>query len=273
MTGIRREYDMKVAILYIAIGRYTIFWDEFYKSSEKYFLKNAQKHYFIFTDGQIPKGDDRTILYQENLGWPLNTLLRYRMFMRIKNELKDYDYVYFFNANMEFISPVTEENIIPKAENDYLIAALHPINKRVKNPDDFEYDRNPACNAYVPKGQGKHYYQAAISGGAEKEYMDMVEELSRATDKDLENNIIAQWHDESHFNCYMAKRNPLVLDYNYMQSETGKPWIRLKPGVKIIQRDKGKYKYGGHAYLRGQSDEIISLPKFILQKILPGDKK
>lgn len=41
--------NKKVAILYIALGRYTVFWDEFYESAEKHLL-NADKHYFIWTD-------------------------------------------------------------------------------------------------------------------------------------------------------------------------------------------------------------------------------
>ena len=46
----KKESLMKIAIIYIGIGRYTVFWDEFYKSCEKNFIRNAQKHYFYFTD-------------------------------------------------------------------------------------------------------------------------------------------------------------------------------------------------------------------------------
>ena len=41
----------KVAALYIATGRYTVFWPEFYESAEKYLLKDCVVHYFVFTDG------------------------------------------------------------------------------------------------------------------------------------------------------------------------------------------------------------------------------
>ena len=40
----------KVAALYIATGRYTVFWPEFYESAEKYLLKDCEVHYFVFTD-------------------------------------------------------------------------------------------------------------------------------------------------------------------------------------------------------------------------------
>ena len=40
----------KVAVLYIATGKYTVFWPEFYESAEKYLLKDCEVHYFVFTD-------------------------------------------------------------------------------------------------------------------------------------------------------------------------------------------------------------------------------
>ena len=35
----------KVAVLYIATGKYTVFWPEFYESAEKYLLKDCEVHY------------------------------------------------------------------------------------------------------------------------------------------------------------------------------------------------------------------------------------
>lgn len=43
-----------VAILYIATGRYNIFWEYFYKSAEQFLLKDCEKHFFIFTDSVEP---------------------------------------------------------------------------------------------------------------------------------------------------------------------------------------------------------------------------
>ena len=40
----------KVAALYIATGKYTVFWPEFYESAEQYLLRDCEVHYFVFTD-------------------------------------------------------------------------------------------------------------------------------------------------------------------------------------------------------------------------------
>lgn len=57
--------NKKVAILYIALGRYTVFWDEFYESAEKHLL-NADKHYFIWTDKPLALNYAPPPIKQEN---------------------------------------------------------------------------------------------------------------------------------------------------------------------------------------------------------------
>ena len=37
---------MNIGILYIATGRYITFWEDFFKSAEKYFIAEATKHLF-----------------------------------------------------------------------------------------------------------------------------------------------------------------------------------------------------------------------------------
>lgn len=44
--------NMKIAILYICTGKYNVFFRDFYSSSEKYFLPNCEKTYFVFSDNQ-----------------------------------------------------------------------------------------------------------------------------------------------------------------------------------------------------------------------------
>ena len=87
-----------IAILYICTGKYDIFWEDFYKTSEKYFLNNSEKHYFVFTDAQsiYDENCDRVHkIYQKTLGWPYNTLMRFNMFKGIEEKLKEFDYIFF----------------------------------------------------------------------------------------------------------------------------------------------------------------------------------
>lgn len=149
-----------IGILYVCTGKYDIFFDEFYESCEKYFLKNDVKTYFVFTDSEKLKEkykDNKNIVFihQENLGWPNNTLLRYDIFYKNKDKFINEEYLYFFNANVIFKKEVGEEFIPTKRENG-LVAVEHPgfINEKVKN---FTYENNEKSLAYIDKNLNKEY--------------------------------------------------------------------------------------------------------------------
>lgn len=258
----------KVAILYIGTGRYTIFWDEFYRSCEKNLLRNCAKHYFFFTDSKEFQSNDKiTIVPQENLGWPLITALRYKILNKINDQLKDYDYAFFFNGNMEVIKTVSEDELLPTEKDGYIVAPLHSGNKRIKSNYEFEYERNPKSTSYIPYGEGEYYFHAGLLGGRVKEFLEMLEICEKMMDDDLKKNIIPKFHDESVFNKYILTRPHKILSNYYIHPTHGKPFVKLNPNVKIIQRDKSKFKYGGHAYLRGETTEKITLTSYVKEKI------
>ena len=43
---------MKILFLYVCIGKYVVFWKDFFLSVEKYVLTDCEKHYFVFTDSK-----------------------------------------------------------------------------------------------------------------------------------------------------------------------------------------------------------------------------
>lgn len=234
---------MKVAILYICTGRYTIFWDGFYTSSERHLLPGHEKHYFVFTDGQIPHMDNPRVHHveQENLGWPGNTLKRFHMFSRIGVELAKFDYIFFFNANSEFCTTVGEE-FLP-SEKEGLLLTQHPGYFRTwcwRLP----YDRNPASCAYIPLWRGRHYVCGGLNGGLATNYIQLINDLRQAVDRDESNAVVARWHDESHINRYALNRNYKLLHPGYMYPDN----YNL-PFPKII-RLLDKNAFGGHDNLR-----------------------
>lgn len=264
----------KIAILYIGTSRYTIFWDEFYRSCEKNLLPKCEKHYFFFTDSNEFQSNDKiTVVSQENLGWPLITALRYKILNKVKEQLKDYDYAFFFNGNMEVIRKVTEEELLPTEEDGWIVAPLHSGNKRIKSNYEFEYERNPKSTSYIPYGEGMYYFHAGLLGGRVKEFLEMLDVCEKMMDDDLKNNIIPKFHDESVFNKYVLTHKHKILSNNYIHPTHGKPFLMLNPNVKIIQRDKSKFKYGGHAYLRGETPEKITLSGYLKQKLSEKFKK
>ena len=236
---------MKIGILYICTGNYTVFWDDFYLSAEKNFLPEFEKHYFVFSDGNINTFDNPfvTIIYQQKLGWPFDTLKRFEMFLKVEEELKHTDYAFFFNANVIFNQQVGKE-ILPE-EDQELTVVLHPSFYELKDITKFPYDRNLNSLACISESEGEIYVQGALNGGTSKNFIKMCQQLNTNTENDLSRDVIALWHDESHLNKYILDKKVKVLNPGYICPEGRK----LPFEIYIYTRKKKKY--GGHKKLRG----------------------
>lgn len=232
---------MNIGVLIICTGKYDVFFKDLHQSSESFFLKEHKKHYFIFTDSSnIEPSDNFTIINQEFLGWPYDTMLRFKMFNKIKEDLLKMDFLFFLNANMKFMSTVGEE-VLPNKLQDFLCGVNHPgyFNK---DSSQFPYERRPASSFYI--SDGKTYFQGCFIGGKSDYFMDMFKVLEDKMDLDLNNDIIPIYHDESALNWYYKDRNPLILNPSYAFPESS----ALDFEKKIIQRNK--INYGGYDFLR-----------------------
>ena len=231
-------------ILYICTWIYDIFWNDFYNSCEKYLLKDLdyEKHYFVRTDSNKIKGSDNVhVIFQKNLWRPDNTLKRFHFFLSKEDDLKKMDYLYFFNANLEFKEPIWEE-FLPK-EKEVIVVAKHPWFFNKSNVK-FTYDRNPKSTSYIKKWEWTYYVQWALNWWTSYSYLKMCRTLAKNIDTDERNWIIALRHDESHLNRYVydLEMNGYsdrikILPPSYIYPETG----RFSFPCKILARDKTKY--------------------------------
>lgn len=226
---------MKTAVLYICTGKYSKFYAGFYESAEKWLLKDISEiEYFVFTDDiNLTRGRNVHLIETPCAGFPDDSLFRFEMFLRVKESLKDFDYIYFFNSNAAFCRPVGSE-ILP--DETGLVAAEWP--KRTKRlPALFPYERNRRSTAYIAPFQPPYaYYMGGINGGAASAYLNMVETCAMNIRADYARGIIARVHDESHINKYLRTHACKTLSSEYCWPEE---WTaQFSP--RIIFRDKGK---------------------------------
>jgi hypothetical protein len=227
-----------------------------------------EKEYFVFTDSVEYKNkstDKVNIIEQRHLGWPYDTMMRFHMFLTIKERLLEFDYVFFLNANMIFERNVGVE-ILPSEENSYLVGVKHPgfhLGISIDWDGDFKkiefpYERNNEISCHIKEGDGSHYFQGCFNGGRSIEWIDMCKLLTEMTDSDLSKGLIPIWHDESYLNWYFSKRkvkslSPVygvpeqVLEEDFAQSQINYMVLRDARHY-LIQRDKRKY--GGSEFLR-----------------------
>ena len=254
----------KVAILYIALGRYITFWKKFYESCEKY-LSPCEKHYFVWTDNSnfdYSKNKNVTVIPAQKRGWPYDTLLRFEMFLQQESALKKFDYIFFFNANMEFVNAVDLAEITPREWHDGLVAGLHPGHcgdTYADQPDRFPYERRPESTAYIPYGAGKDYVCGAFNGGTSAAFLKMCHTLAKNIQTDLKHDLVARVDDESHLNAYLINKKYLLCGraYGFPAGQLHRLTPTSLAMVKIVSRAKDSLEYGGTKWLRGQTDRKI----------------
>lgn len=236
------EVDKKIINIFtICTGKYITLFENFYQTCEKYFLPNYKKKYYVFTDGDINNYENVNKIFQSKLGWPYDTMMRFKMFNSVEEQL-DGEYVYFFNVNMSFVSEIGDE-VIPEENNNFLMGVIHPGYENFNN-SEYPYERKYESNFYIAYDSGTTYFQGCFNGGKKEDFMKMSKILDKKIDEDLSNGIIPVWHDESALNWYYSKINPLKMPSTYAYPESH----GANAQSKIIQLDKNKL--GGHHYLR-----------------------
>lgn len=235
---------MKICYIFIATGKYELFVDGLISSCIKHFFCDEQLEFFIFTDSNnLRPRKNVNVIYQKKMGWPFDTLMRFHLINSIKDKL-DHDFIFFSNVNMFFLENIGKE-ILPFDEKSGLVGAIHPGFHNIIKSQAFPLERRPDSTAYVGYGEeGENYFQGCFFGGKNESFLEMTETLQNEIQKDLDNNIIAIWHDESHMNKYFIKNPPKKLDSGYVYP----PSFDLPYQKKIFQL--GKTEHGGINFLR-----------------------
>ena len=193
-----------IGILYLCTGPYKLFWEDYYNSFEKKFLRDYKKRYYVFAD-EFNQGLEKyatvenvTLIHIDAMPWPLITLLRFHYFLTIEDLLKQHDYLMFTNANIVCDDIVTAEEFLPDVQKGQTMSyCQHPGYYGKKAKYNYPYDRNKKSNAYIPYNCGEHYVIGAMFAGKTDAFLRMSHVLNDRIEDDLKHNVIARWHDES----------------------------------------------------------------------------
>lgn len=205
----------KIGVLAIATGKYDSFIPPLFKSIKKHFMKNHEVTVFIFTDKDMPNKSGLHKIHLNHEPWPNSTLKRYHVFDDNKEILSNMDYLYYCDADMLFVSDIGDE-ILPNTE-DELVATEHPGFYGGRRGT---YETRELSTAYISPNDGVCYYAGGFNGGTSKAFLEMSRIIKSNVDKDLEIDIIAIWHDESHLNKYLIDKNVNKLSPSYCYPES-----------------------------------------------------
>lgn len=214
-----------IGLLVVATGKYIQFVEPLINSANKHFCPGHQITYFIFTDGQAPKAENIVSIYQKRLGWPFDTMMRMDMYARQKELLQQMDYLFACDADMLFVDTVGNEIL------GDLVATQHPgyVGQRGT------YETRNISTAYISPREGNMYFAGGFYGGKATHVLAMAEAITKNIKTDLEKNIVAVWHDESHLNRYFIDHKPtVILNPSYCYPES---WNLPYP-KKLLALDK-----------------------------------
>tara|TARA_B100000475_G_scaffold76091_1_gene54765 strand:+ start:457 stop:1152 length:696 start_codon:yes stop_codon:yes gene_type:complete len=205
---------MKICILTIATNKYIQFVERLYDNIDENFLNGHQIECLLFTEHDVETSDNVRVSQIEHEDWPIPTLKRYNYFVKEKDFISQFDYCYYLDVDMGIIDKVGDEVL------GDLVATMHPYQSFYPK-EQRSYDRNPKSLACVPAGEeGEKYYAGGFNGGSTKQFLKMSEVIADRVTKDLENGVIALWHDESHMNRYLIDNPPsLSLTPTYCFAE------------------------------------------------------
>lgn len=216
----------KVALISISINEpYWQYIAPMFESARKFFLKGHDVDFFVWSD--MPKLEGVTVIPTEPCPWPLPTLHRFHLFLRQEEKLKEYDYIFYCDADMQFVSKVGDEIL-----GDGLTSAQHPmyaIRREYLPP----YEPNPKSTSYIHRPgrvvnvDGKKrfetlYFAGGFQGGKTEDFITAMKSMVDMIDTDFsKNNYIPIWNDESVWNKYLLTTPPsVVLSPSYIYPDS-----------------------------------------------------
>ena len=235
----------KLAVAFIGTNKYLDFLPSWHESCEKYLVPGCEKRYLVFTDGELEGVPDNiTPYYQEHLPWPYITLYRFATLLRASEEIQQYDYFLFLDADMILVDEVKPEDIFTDKS---FMGVHHPCHFLGMNPHTHypgAFETNPKSRAAITEDDDiSTYWQGCLWGGKVPEVIGMMAELDRRTKDDETRDTIAVWHDESQMNKFFSERRSdvNVLHPAYAFPEDFTDYCKFEPKIVHVSKDNSKY--------------------------------
>lgn len=230
--------NKSIGLLIIATGKYDKFINQLIESADKLFFteSNFNVKYFIFTDSAIKPITNRNyeIINIPHKSFPYASMDRFKHFTNNSSILSQVDYLYYVDVDCKFVNNVSYE----------ILSDLVGVRHCGFFNGGGDWENNSKSCLYLPISKYKHYYGGGFSGGKSENYLNLSRWCYEMIEKDLSNNIIPRFHDETSINTYFALNPPtlsLTPSYHYPQSNLNyykSKWAGNNFEPKILLLDK-----------------------------------
>lgn len=255
----------KIGIISVATNKYLDYWIEMYESASRH-ISSQSITFHIFTN-HTPQEIFKKLKVKQHgvvihnipdFAWPEATLFRYRLITEDKN-LLDHEILIHLDADMLVIKDFTE-SILENKWKAGIALVRHPgfYRPRGLNLISF-YLRNfnfllrdirmhmklgglggwcldTKSVSFVPRSLRKNYVCGATWMGERIPFLQMVKELADSVDTDLENEVIATWHDESHLNNWASNNLYTLFDSTYCYDPTYPQLQNITESIRAVDK-------------------------------------
>ncbi len=250
-----------IGVMSVATNVYLDYWKSMVRSAESVTSIDDNLTFFVFTDkleetkkfaSEMKKVSIKAFKIPE-YGWPEATLLRYQIFDSHSKSL-DTEILMHLDADMLISSNpwmrIREQllgNAIclvlhpgfwrPAGVSKFILYATHPsllyrdLHMKIKRGGLGSWENDSKSCAFVDRKFRNKYFCGGAWFGNRSAVLELIKELSLRVSLDLERNVIASWHDESHINKWATENKhstdtpELCFDSTYPQIKKLKPMI------------------------------------------------
>ena len=223
----------------LATGRYEALFDSFASSVGEMGVADTL---FLLTDSprRLARPTQRVqsvkivTLPLGHLSWPLPTLWRYHAISSYESVIRsEVTHLLYSDVDMR---PVGACDAL---WGETLVAVQHPGYLGTTDHHVLPFERNRDSRAVVSSNAESVYVAGGVQGGPVDAYMRAVHQLSTACLDDYLDGVQARWHDESHWNSFVAsnRQDVTILPADYCWPEKWVPPATIKPRLLALDKD------------------------------------
>lgn len=255
---------MRRGLVCIATGRYISFLDRLVDACAQVDIVNQL---FCLTDDPtaLRSGTCRrgpiTVLYLPwgSLAWPMPTLWRYHAISLYAEVFRSKtSHLLYCDVDMRPL------DACPELFRECLVAVTHP-GYWSSDAESLPLEANPDSAAFVHRRGEISYVAGGVQGGPVERFLSAASEIRGRIQQDHLNGITAVWHDESHWNRYVADHRDevAIVGPEFCWPESW-PVPAGVPGSRLLALDKD------HHSLRGTRPSLREISRRGLAQLRRG---
>lgn len=237
-------------VLVIATNRYINFLPSLLTSIDQNLFLDSTGQVMVFTNHNeisVNEISDRVSVQKvliPNLGWPDATLKRYAIFTEHWGKISG-DYVIYIDVDAVVVGKPLLRVIVDdlNSHNSDIFVVRHPgyfrrdwktwIAARRKSGI---WETRRESMAFVPLFSRRTYVAGGVWGGKRSALYRMISQLKINVEIDLQKEIVAIFHDESHLNNWVTKHHVLKLSPAWVFAPGYENLLGIEPIIEVIHK-------------------------------------